>query len=103
VLAEELGLVGGLLLLVLLGVILWRIMRTADHAGDNYGRLIASGTAALIFIQSVINLAMNMALLPSVGVPLPFISYSNNSLLVLLLAIGLVQSVALRRKKLEFG
>jgi rod shape determining protein RodA len=103
VLAEELGLVGGLLLLLLLGIILWRILRAADQAGDAHGRLIASGTAALIFFQSGINLAMNMSLIPSTGVPLPFISYSNNSLLVLLLAIGLVQSVALRRKKLEFG
>lgn len=103
VLAEELGLLGGLLLLALLGIILWRVMGVADRAGDLYGRLIAGGVGALIFAQSVINIAMNMALLPATGVPLPFVSYSNNLLVTLLAAIGLVQSVALRRKKLEFG
>lgn len=103
VLAEELGFVGALLLLALLGFLLWRIVRAAAVARDHFGELLAVGMATLIFVQSTVNIAMNMALLPTTGVPLPFISFGNNALLMLLLGIGLVESVAIRHKKLEFG
>ena len=103
VLAEELGFAGALLLLVLLAFLLWRVVRVAGMARDHFGELIAVGMAALIFVQSTINIAMNMALLPTTGVPLPFISFGNNALLMLLLGIGLVESVAARHRKLDFA
>lgn len=102
VLAEELGFAGALLLFVLLGLLLWRIIRVAGLARDRFGELIVVGMAVLIFVQSAANIAMNMALIPTTGIPLPFISFGNNALLSLLLGLGLVESVALRHKKLDF-
>lgn len=103
VLAEELGFVGALVLFVLLGLLLWRLLRVAGVARDRFGELIAVGMAVYIFVQSATNIAMNMALIPATGIPLPFISFGNNALLSLLLGLGIVQSVALRHKKLDFA
>ncbi len=103
VLAEELGFVGALMLFVLLGLLLWRLLRVAGVARDRFGELIAVGMAVYIFVQSAVNIAMNMALIPATGIPLPFISFGNNALLSLLLGLGIVQSVALRHKKLDFA
>ena len=102
VLAEELGLAGSVMLFVLLGFLLWRIIRAAGMARDTFGEYIAAGMATLIFVQSTVNIAMNMSLIPTTGVPLPFISFGNNALLALLLGLGMVESVALRHKKLDF-
>jgi rod shape determining protein RodA len=102
VLAEELGFAGSLLLFFLLAFMLWRIIRVAGMARDSFGEFIAMGMATLIFVQSATNIAMNMALIPTTGIPLPFISFGNNALLSLLLGLGLVESVALRHKKLDF-
>lgn len=93
VLGEELGFVGACLLLTLVLVVLWRLLRAADQATTAAGALIPVGVAALLFLQTAINVGMNLALLPTSGVPLPFLSYGGSSLVSLLLAIGLVQSV----------
>ena len=102
VIGEEMGFVGALVLFALIGVILWRILRAASLARDSFGRLIACGVAALIFFQSLVNIGMNLSLLPVIGIPLPFISSGGSSLVTLLLAQGLVQSVAMRHRKIEF-
>jgi rod shape determining protein RodA len=102
VIGEELGLLGGLLLFVLIVVLIWRLIRAADLANDNFGRLICVGVAALVFLQSFVNLGVNIGLLPVTGTPLPFISYGGSSLIAFLVAIGLVQSVLMRRKTLDF-
>jgi len=102
VIGEELGLLGGLLLFILIVVLIWRIMRVSDSSGDVFGRLICIGVAALIFVQSFVNLGVNIGLLPVTGTPLPFVSYGGSSLIAFLIAIGLVQSVLMRRKTLDF-
>lgn len=102
VIGEEMGLVGALVLFTLIGVILWRTIRAASLARDSFGRLIACGVAAAIFFQSVVNIGMNLGLLPVMGIPLPFISSGGSSLIALLIAEGLVQSVAMRYRKIEF-
>jgi len=102
VIGEELGLLGGLLLFILIVVLVWRIMRATDLANDAFGRLICIGVATLIFFQSFVNLGVNVGLLPVTGTPLPFVSYGGSSLLAFLIAIGLVQSVLMRRKALDF-
>ena len=99
---EELGLVGSVILLLLLFFVIWRILRIADMAQDHFGRLIAFGVAALIFFQVTINVGMNLSLMPVTGLTLPFISYGGSSLLSMLFAIGLAQSVAMRHKRMEF-
>ena len=102
VIGEEMGLVGALFMFALIGIILWRIIRAASLARDSFGRLIACGVAAVIFFQSVVNIGMNLGLLPVMGIPLPFISSGGSSLITLLIAEGLVQSVVMRHRKIEF-
>jgi rod shape determining protein RodA len=102
VLGEELGFAGALLLIILLIIVLWRITRVAGMARDPFGYLIACGVAATLSFQALANIAMNLGLLPTTGIPLPFISYGGSSLIAFLIAEGLVQSVIMRYKKIEF-
>ncbi|MFA9262271.1 MAG: rod shape-determining protein RodA [Undibacterium sp.] len=93
VIAEELGLVGGGLVIGLYGLFLFRIMRIAETAQDNTGYLIAVGVLALFFIHILINLGMNMGFLPVTGLPAPFLSYGGSALLAFFIALGLLLSV----------
>jgi rod shape determining protein RodA len=102
VIGEELGLLGSLLLFLLILALIWRIIRAADLTGDPFGRLICIGVAAVIFFQSFVNLGVNLGLLPVTGTPLPFVSYGGSSLIAFLISLGLVQSVLMRRKALDF-
>ena len=102
VISEELGMLGAILLFILIILLLWRILQTAALAGDTFGRLMCVGVAAVIFFQSVVNIGVNLDLMPVTGTPLPFVSYGGSSLLTFLLALGLVQSVLMRRKRLNF-
>jgi len=103
VLCEEWGFVGATVLLLLLLILLWRILRAARLARDSLGRLIASGVAIMIFFQSFVNIAVNLNLLPVTGLTLPLVSYGGSSLWATLLGIGLVESVVMRHKRLDFG
>ncbi|MGC9333557.1 MAG: rod shape-determining protein RodA [Anaerolineae bacterium] len=100
--AEELGFLGAVAMIALLFFLLWRILHIAERSRDAFGRLIAAGVAGLIFFQGVVNIGMNLGLMPVTGIPLPFVSYGGSSFLTLMLGIGLVESVAMRHKKLEF-
>jgi rod shape determining protein RodA len=102
VVGEEMGLLGALLIISLLVVVLMRILRAAGLARDTFGRLIASGVGAIIFFQSTVSIGMNLGLFPVVGISLPFICYGGSSLITLLFAEGLVQSIIMRHKKIEF-
>lgn len=102
VIAEELGFVGSILVLLLLFFVVWRLLNIAVRAQDHFGRLIATGVAALIFFQTFINVGMNIGIMPVTGLTLPFISYGGSSLLSMMFAIGLAQSVTMRHRKIEF-
>ncbi len=102
VIGEELGLIGSFILLGLLFFLIWRIMRVADIASDPFGRLICVGVASLIFFQTFVNLGVNLGLMPVTGTPLPFVSYGGSSLIAFMIAIGLVQSVLMRHRTLDF-
>jgi rod shape determining protein RodA len=102
VIGEEFGFVGAIFVLLLLGFIIYRCLRTARLARDPFGSMIAFGVAVLIFFQAVVNIAVNLNLIPVTGIPLPFISYGGSGLISLMLGIGLVESVALRHKALDF-
>jgi rod shape determining protein RodA len=99
---EEFGFVGALFVVLLLGFIIYRCLRAARMARDPFGSMIAYGIAIFIFFQGAVNIAVNLNLIPVTGVPLPFISYGGSGLLSLMLGVGLVESVALRYKPLEF-
>jgi len=100
--AEELGFLGAAAMIGLLFFLLWRILRVAERARDTFGRLLAAGVGGLVLFQGVINIGMNLGLMPVTGIPLPFVSYGGSSFLTLMLGMGLVESVAMRHKKLEF-
>ena len=100
--SEEFGLVGALMFIATVALILWRCIRAARLARDTSGTMIAFGVATLIFFQGVVNIAVNLNLIPVSGLPLPFISYGGSGLLSLMLGIGLVESVIMRHKAMEF-
>jgi len=101
-LAEEFGFVGTLVVMALLVFIILRCIRAARISSDTFGALIAYGVATLLSFQAIVNIGMNLNLLPVTGLPLPFVSYGGSSLLSMLIGIGLVESVILRHKALEF-
>jgi rod shape determining protein RodA len=100
--SEEFGLIGGLLIIATLVFIVWRCIRAAQKARDVSGSMIAFGVAVLIFFQGAVNIGVNLNVVPVSGLPLPFISYGGSGLTALMLGIGLVQSVVMRHKQLEF-
>jgi rod shape determining protein RodA len=102
VIGEELGFVGTIFVLALLGFIIYRCLRAARLSRDPFGSMIAFGVAILIFFQAAVNIAVNLNLIPVTGVPLPFISYGGSGLISLMLGIGLVESVVIRHKPLDF-
>ncbi len=97
VLAEEWGFVGIVFLLSLYGMLLARLLVVAWKARDRFGSCVAVGGAAIIFWQLLINIGMNIGILPVVGVPLPFLSYGGSSLLTVMIAMGLALNVSTRR------
>lgn len=100
--AEEFGFAGIIALLGLLFFVIFRCLRAARQARDTFGGLIAYGVATMIAFHTLVNIGMNLKLIPVTGLPLPFVSYGGSALLTMLLGIGLVQSVVLRHKSLEF-
>lgn len=96
--AEEFGLLGSLILLTLFGLLLVRILRAASVASDRFGELVVGGVFAMVFVQVVENVGMNIGVLPIAGIPLPLISYGGSATITTLAALGLVQSVVLRRR-----
>jgi len=101
--SEELGFAGGVMFLALLGFIVWRVLRAASSALDLPGALICVGVATYLLAQTFVNVAVVLQLLPVTGLSLPLISYGGSSLIAVLMGVGLVQSVLVRRKPLEFG
>ena len=97
-LSERLGFVGGLLLLGLFFVLVWRILHVATVARDRFGVLIAVGVATIFLFHVFVNIGMTMGIMPVTGIPLPFISYGRSSLVVSLISLGLLQSIAIRSK-----
>ncbi len=98
-LAERTGFVGGLLLLGLFFVLVWRMLHVATISRDRFGVLIAVGIATIFLFHVFVNIGMTMGLMPVTGIPLPFISYGRSNLAVSVLSLGLLQSIVMRSKK----
>jgi rod shape determining protein RodA len=99
--AHELGFVGAFLIILLMAFVVYRCLWAARMAPDAYGALICYGVATLIAFQSLVNLGVNLNMLPATGLTLPFLSYGGSSLVANMIAIGLVESVIMRRKMIE--
>ncbi len=102
VIAEETGFLGALVIIVLMGIVIWRCMRAAMLAADPLGSLIGYGVGGMIFFQTMVSIGMNLSILPVTGLTLPFVSSGGSSLITMLMGIGLVESVVMRYRTREF-
>ena len=94
ILAEELGFIGGSLILLLFSLLLWRGIRIALGAPDLYGSFLAVGIIAMVAIQVMINIGVVTGLMPVTGITLPFLSYGGSSLTLMLMAIGVLLNIS---------
>jgi cell division protein FtsW len=92
--AEELGLVGALVIVLLFAIFLWRGIRTALRTQDVFGRFLAVGITSMIVVQAFINISVVLGLMPTKGIPLPLVSYGGSSLLVTLACIGVLLNIS---------
>ena len=93
VIGNELGLVGSMLILGLLGLLLVCALRIATRADDQFGMLVAAGVAIWFAVQAFVNIGMTMGIMPVTGLPLPFVSYGGSAMFADMIAVGLLQSV----------
>ncbi len=94
---EQLGFVGSALVLILFGIIVWRILVAAVNARDRFGRLVAVGIASLIAFHVFVNVGMTVRLMPVTGLPLPFMSAGGTVFIAMSAALGMAHSIWLRR------
>lgn len=100
--AEEFGMIGAVLVIIIETFIIWRCFRAVQKARDLSGAMICFGVGILLFFQTAANIAVNLRLIPVSGLPLPFISYGGSGLMALMIGVGLVESVVMRHKPLDF-
>jgi len=100
--SNEFGFIGAIIVIILVAFVVYRIFRAGQMARDTFGSLLCYGVGSVILYQAFFNIGMNMSLLPVTGLPLPFVSYGGSSLWTFLFGIGLVESVILRHKQIEF-
>jgi len=96
---EELGFIGAGILIILLGIVLWRAIFIAMKADDMYGRLVATGIVAWLAFQMFENIGMTLGIMPITGVPLPFVSAGGTSMMAVWIAVGLLQNVRLHSQQ----
>ncbi|CAB4616716.1 unannotated protein [freshwater metagenome] len=96
---EELGFIGAAILILLLGIVLWRAVMIAMKADDMYGRLVATGIVAWLAFQMFENMGMALGIMPITGVPLPFVSAGGTSMMATWIAIGLLENIRLHSQQ----
>ena len=97
-LAEKVGFVGAMLVLVVFFVLVWRVLHAASISRDRFGVLIAVGVATMLTFHALINIGMAMGMMPVTGLPLPFVSYGRSNLLVSMMSVGLVQAIVIQAR-----
>lgn len=97
-LAEKVGFVGAVAVLLLFFLLVWRMLHAATISRDRFGVLIAVGVATMLTFHALINVGMAMGMMPVTGLPLPFISYGRSNLLVSMMSVGLVQSIVIQAR-----
>ncbi len=100
--AEQVGLIGSFVLLILFYILLKQLLIIMKNAKDDLGAYVAAGVFFLIFIHTLVNIGMNMGLLPVTGIPLPFMSAGGSFFITVMMALGLSQNVSLQSKVLRF-
>ena len=102
VVAEELGFVGGIMLLGIFALLVWRVLAIGWSARDRLGMMVAGGLASLLVFQVMVNIGMVTGVMPVTGVPLPFVTYGGSSMISLLFGMGILQSVRMHAWKPTF-
>lgn len=103
VIAEELGFVGGVMVFGLYAFFFLRLLRILRQTTDDFASFVVAGIASLLFVQTVVNIGMNIGLVPVAGLPLPFLSYGGSALIASLAMVGLVESIAIRSRGERVG
>jgi rod shape determining protein RodA len=101
-LAEEMGFIGAFAIIILFGIVLYRVLRIAMLSRDYFGMFIATGIFAVLFFHVFINIGMNLGIMPVTGIPLPLVSSGGTSVVITLLCIGILESIFIRYKKIDF-
>ena len=102
VIGEELGFIGGIILILTYGFLLYRTLRISGEARDNFGMLLGTGIASMWAFHLLVNVGMTMGIMPVTGVPLPFISYGVSSLTTNMIGVAILLNIWVRRKKITF-
>ncbi len=102
VVGEELGFLGAIVLLVLFLIVIWRGIRIAAEAKDTYGTLVAGGVVSMLAFHLLVNVGMNLGIMPVAGIPLPFISNGGTAMLTDCVAVGLLLNIHFRHRKITF-
>lgn len=102
VVGEELGFIGAFLLLVLFFIVIYRCIMIASNARDRFGALLAAGTVSMLTFHVLINVGMNIGIMPVTGIPLPMFSYGGSSMITNLTALGLLLNINMRQHKILF-
>jgi rod shape determining protein RodA len=100
--ANEFGFVGTVAVMLVLLFVIWRCVHAAQMAADTFGALICYGVATMLAFQAIVNMGVNLNLMPATGLTLPFVSYGGSSMISAMVGIGLVESVLLRHRSLDF-
>ena len=99
IIAEELGFIGCLLVIVLFAIFIWRGIIIAMKAPDMFGSLVAAGITTMVGLQAIINIAVVTSSMPNTGMPLPFFSYGGTALLILLCSVGILLNISRYSRK----
>ncbi len=91
--AEELGLVGSLIIVSLFAIFLWRGIRTSIRTSDTFGRFLAVGVTCMVVVQAFINMSVVLGIMPTKGIPLPFVSYGGSSIMITLACVGVLLNI----------
>lgn len=102
ILAEELGFIGCVVVLLLFAALIWRLLVAGWRSKDPFGLVVAAGMASMVLFQLVVNFGMVIGIMPVTGIPLPFVSHGGASLVSLAAGLGIVQSVNVRQRRAEW-
>ncbi|MFH0751473.1 MAG: rod shape-determining protein RodA [Chloroflexota bacterium] len=102
ILAEELGFVGCVVVLLLFTALIWRVLAIAWGSRDPFGLMVGAGIASMILFQLTVNVGMVLGIMPITGIPLPFITHGGSSLISMAIGLGVLQGIAIRQQRAEW-
>jgi rod shape determining protein RodA len=102
IVAREMGFLGGVVVFLLFGALIWRVLTIAWRSRDTFGLAVGAGLASMILFQVTVNVGMVLGVMPVTGIPLPFITHGGSSLITLALGLGILQSIAIRQQRADW-